>query len=301
MPSLDDPFLLYPYRPDVAAAAAFAGLFAITAVAHSWQCVRYKTWYFLPLVIATWMQVLGYIIRIFSAKNPTSIPLYIVSVVLILCAPTLMAASVYIILGRIMVFVNGEKYSLIRVSRLTKTFVWGDLIALNLQSTGAGMTPSDTPIVAEIGKYIVIVGLFAQILFFGLFVVTAVVFNRRIIAEPTPQSTRMLNQSYVRFKWLPRHWLVLLRVLYLASAFVMIRSIFRVVEYINGPRGYLASHEVFFYDLDGLMMLHATFLFNVIHPAQALSAKDPVAEDEIELDIPVQNASSSIASLGRVN
>jgi hypothetical protein len=55
---------------------------------------------------------------------------------LILLAPALFAASIYIILGRIILLVDGERYSLMRQKWLTKAFVAGDLFSFLLQMSG---------------------------------------------------------------------------------------------------------------------------------------------------------------------
>lgn len=56
--------------------------------------------------------------------------------VLILIAPALMAASIYMILGRIILLTEGEKYALIKRRWLTKLFVSGDVLSLLMQSSG---------------------------------------------------------------------------------------------------------------------------------------------------------------------
>jgi hypothetical protein len=60
-------------------------------------------------------------------------------------------------------------------------------------------------------------------------------------------------------------------VLFAASMLVMIRSVFRVVEYLQGFDGYLLSHEVYLYVFDALLMFIMMALFNWIHPAEILS------------------------------
>lgn len=48
----------------------------------------------------------------------------------------LFAASIYIILGRIILLVDGERYSLVRQKWLTKLFVAGDVLSFLLQGAG---------------------------------------------------------------------------------------------------------------------------------------------------------------------
>jgi hypothetical protein len=55
---------------------------------------------------------------------------------LILVAPALFAASIYIVLGRVILLVDGERYSLVRRKWLTKIFVAGDVFSFLLQGSG---------------------------------------------------------------------------------------------------------------------------------------------------------------------
>jgi hypothetical protein len=61
---------------------------------------------------------------------------YIMQSVLILIAPALFAASIYMILGRIILLTDGEHHSLIPRKWLTKLFVFGDVASFMLQSSG---------------------------------------------------------------------------------------------------------------------------------------------------------------------
>jgi hypothetical protein len=78
----------------------------------------------------------GYIARIFSHFNTTALGPYIVQTMLILVAPPLFAASIYMTLGRVMVALNSQQLSIIPVRFLTKTFVVGDVISFLLQCGG---------------------------------------------------------------------------------------------------------------------------------------------------------------------
>jgi hypothetical protein len=55
---------------------------------------------------------------------------------LILLAPALFAASIYMVLARIINLVDGEALSVIKVKFVTKVFVLGDVLSFLVQSTG---------------------------------------------------------------------------------------------------------------------------------------------------------------------
>jgi hypothetical protein len=61
---------------------------------------------------------------------------YALQSLLLLLAPALLAASIYMILGRIIRFVDGEDRSPIRLGMLTKVFVTGDVLSFLIQSGG---------------------------------------------------------------------------------------------------------------------------------------------------------------------
>ncbi len=51
----------------------------------------------------------------------------------------------------------------------------------------------------------------------------------------------------------------------------MVRSIFRVVEYLQGFDGYLLSHEAYLYVFDSVLMLVLLVVFNVVHPSEVVA------------------------------
>jgi len=55
-------------------------------------------------------------------------------------------------------------------------------------------------------------------------------------------------------------------VLYFASLFIMVRSIFRVAEYVQGDNGYLLQHEYWLYIFDAALMAMVMIAYNVVHP-----------------------------------
>jgi hypothetical protein len=59
--------------------------------------------------------------------------------------------------------------------------------------------------------------------------------------------------------------------LYIGSLLILVRSIFRVVEYLQGWQGYILSHEIFLYIFDACLMLLVMLIFNWIHPSQIRS------------------------------
>lgn len=89
-------------------------------------------------------------------------------VLLILVAPALFAASIYMTLGRLMRSVQGERHSLVPVRWLTRAFAAGDVLSFPMQSSGGGLMGSGSS-GQETAQNL-------QTVMFGLFAVTAIVF-----------------------------------------------------------------------------------------------------------------------------
>lgn len=61
---------------------------------------------------------------------------YIVQTLFLLLAPALLAASIYMLLGRIILVLQAETHALLKKKWLTKIFVTGDVLSFLLQGAG---------------------------------------------------------------------------------------------------------------------------------------------------------------------
>lgn len=187
------------------------------------------------------MEVIGYCARATANTRTGELIPFIIQNTLILLPPVLFAASIYMVLGRIIRAVHGESYSLIRPTILTKIFVTGDVASFCVQGGGAGLMATGGN--ADMGEKIIVGGLLIQIIMFGLFIVTAVLFQTRYqkykVAAPTYDATG---------------WRASMIMLYSVSALIMVRSIFRVVEFAAGQDGYPLRNEWTFYVFDSVLM-----------------------------------------------
>lgn len=122
------------------------------------------------------------------------------------------------------------------------------------------MASAKTQANVNLGQKVITAGLFLQVLFFGFFIVVAGLFHSRIAKNPTPRS--MVVQV---------PWQKYLFILYVASFFIMIRSIFRIAEYVQGDNGALLKTETYLYIFDATLMFLAMLLFNIFHPSKIIS------------------------------
>ena len=216
---------------------------------------------------------IGRVIANQQTPNYTLAP-YVVQALLLLVAPSLFAVSINMELGRIILLIDGGKYSPIKRKWLTKLFVMGDVLSFVLPSGGEykviravapslkniariGVISSMTSNGFVMGERVIVVELFVPVALFGLFIVVALVLHYRVHLFPTRQSRSSASPS-------KRH----LYAIYAPSLLIMFRSIFRVVEYIEGNDRYILRHGVFLYLFDGVFMLGVMVLFNIIHPSE---------------------------------
>jgi hypothetical protein len=234
-------FALYRYDVSLPAAITALVVFLVLTIVHVWRIYRHHSFYFTAFTLGGVFQVLGYGGRIWSHFDGDAIGGFVIQAILILVAPALYAASIYMILGRLVRALHSESLSIIPVKWMTKIFVVGDVVSFLLQAGGGGVQAAGTIKMYDIGEKLIIVGLFVQIFMFSFFLVTALTFHRRRASVDSAQETSI--------PW-KRH----LNVLYVVSAIILVRSIFRVVEYLQGNRGYLISHEIFLYIFDAVLM-----------------------------------------------
>ncbi|KAH6687838.1 RTA1 like protein-domain-containing protein [Plectosphaerella plurivora] len=239
---------LWLYLPSTIAAVIFTVLFGLGAIAISWRMFTTRAWYCTAFLIGVLFQVIGYAARAAAREKTDQLMPFIIQSVFILVAPALFAASVYMVLGRVIVSIRGERHSIIRVKWLTTLFVMGDVVSFVVQSSGAGLMVMDG--MMKTGEKIIIGGLFVQIIVFGLFIVTSVLFHRRVNRhDPTT------SQTY------GDQWRRTLIMLYIVSVFILVRSVFRVIEYIMGNDGYLLKNEWTLYVFDAVLMFGVVAIF----------------------------------------
>ncbi|KAJ5201504.1 RTA-like protein [Penicillium cinerascens] len=152
---------------------------------------------------------------------------------LLLVAPALFAASIYMELRRVIILVKGAAIMVTRTS-----------------ASGGGNF-------AKSGQNVIIGGLVVRIVFFGFSLISALDFQRRLTSHPTAEGGAAHTPKRKT-----------LHALHTSSILVLVRSVVRVVEYIEGTDGFLMSNEVFIYVFDGLLVFVLMVIFVVIHPSE---------------------------------
>ncbi|CAP96616.1 Pc21g17190 [Penicillium rubens Wisconsin 54-1255] len=246
-------YYLWEYVPSLPAAIIFLILFVAATTFHFWKLHQTRAWFCLAFSLGGIFEVIGYIGRAAAHNATDSVIIYAIQNAFLLLGPTLFAASVYMTLGRIIRSVHAEKHSLVRINWLTKTFVMGDVVSFVVQGSASGLMATGDN--TKLGSNIVVAGLVIQVIMFGLFIVTSAVFEVRMRRSPP---TEAFNN---RINWIGR-----VRTLYAVSALILIRSIFRVVEYAAGNHGYPLTHEWMLYVFDSALMIICMVIWGMWYP-----------------------------------
>ncbi|KAK9447015.1 RTA1-domain-containing protein [Limtongia smithiae] len=243
-PTTASGYQLWYYYPSIAGSVAVAVIFACLALVHLWFVVATHKKFCIPLVVGGVFEVVGYVCRAYAHSHTSATTPYAIQSMLILLAPILFAASVYMCLGRIIIFAQGEDQSLIPVRYLTKVFVCGDVLCFFIQAGGGGiMASSKTDSGQETGERLILAGMILQIIIFFFFVAATGTWHTRM--------QRMSSiQSGYELSW--RHILVSL---YAISVLITTRNLVRTVEYGIGSSGYLITHEWVIFVGDGVPMI----------------------------------------------
>ncbi|RYP41880.1 hypothetical protein DL767_000709 [Monosporascus sp. MG133] len=205
-------------------------VFAVTLVALPWRIFTTRTKYSIAFAVGISFEVIGFAARAVAQDKTDKLMPFVIQNTFILLAPALFAASIYMVLGCVVCGVRGKAYSLVPIRWLTKLFVLGDVLSFCVQGSAAGLMATGNN--AAIVEKIVVAGLFIQIIVFGFFITTTVVFHSRMNKHPTTAAQDPTSS-----------WAKDLYMLCGVSVLIMVRSIFRVVEFIQGYDGYLLLNE----------------------------------------------------------
>ncbi|EXL76479.1 hypothetical protein FOPG_08753 [Fusarium oxysporum f. sp. conglutinans race 2 54008] len=268
----------YRYDPSLPAAIIFMVLYAISSGFHLLHIIRFlklKLYFFLPFLAGVLCEAIGFCGRTISAvESPdyTNFP-YVTQDMLLLIGPTCYVASLYMAFGQLIQVLDAEQDSPIKPKWLTKGLLVGDLLAMILQAVGSQKaTDSKYPARRREGENILAAGFAVQILFLILFMAISGIFQHR-----AAKGLRLRSCSPAI------NWRKYLLVNHIANMLILVRSIYRLIEYGQGYNGELRSKEAYFYTFDALLMLVVSVIFNIFHPLTYVNEAENRTDSHIPL------------------
>ncbi|CAF1304815.1 unnamed protein product [Adineta ricciae] len=252
---------VYGYQLSLGVGITGVILFTLSTCVHTYQMCVTRMWWLVVLILGG---IMGYVARIYSWYDDTSLDAFLTQTVTLMIAPSFFSAALYIAFGRI-ISILGRQYSLLPPFWYTVIFVIADIISLTVQAVGGGQaavaarTNADT----SNGTHIMVAGICFQMLSMSIYVLLVIIYMIRLLKSKVELTRDMKNflggMSFV-------------------TLMIFIRCIYRTIELLEGWSGYIITHEVYFACLDGLPMIIAVVAFNVFHPDRYIKNASQVNE-----------------------
>ncbi|KAJ5143650.1 uncharacterized protein N7515_002437 [Penicillium bovifimosum] len=278
-----DPWVeFYPYTPSATAGYAFMGIFGVSTLAHIVAMFPFRAAYFIPLILGGVCETFGYYGRAWSHESRFEIKSWALQEMLILCAPPLVAATVYMVLGRIIRSFGAEHLSSMRPKMLTFVFVMNDVLCFCTQLGGAGVQMTGDEQVMNIGKKVVLAGLIFSLVVFTFFVLIAAKFHRRLKKMPTPLLIQNPDLPWHRYMW----------AIYISCFALMLRNLVRTIQFGAARTADVNTKEAYIYVFDAFLMFFAMLVLLVYHPGRLIKKARRLTKTGM-FDQPLENGNSA--------
>ncbi|KAF9983602.1 hypothetical protein BGZ75_004923 [Mortierella antarctica] len=266
------------YEPNVAGNVAFGVIYAILGAIFSFRIYRHKNKWALCLPIGAFASSIGFFCRLGIDPKDLLVPLFVVQNILIIATPSAFLAFNYMLYGRLISAVDPQfgandsqsrleksRYSFIPPRIVGRAFIWSDVITFLLQVAAGSMigNAGDNRSLISIGDKLFLLGVCAQGASYSLFSILLSIALARLLTER--QKTRV---DLTRISWmgLDKSTALIFSCLYFSSLFIIIRSVYRIVEFVQGHDGYLISKEVFLFALDAVPLVFAIGIWAIVWP-----------------------------------
>lgn len=272
----------------------------------------------IPLILGGMMSVGGYAARIFSHYDQWKLGPYVGQTLLLLVAPVMFAATIYMTLAGIIITSVAQNIAKSRALSTEKDSAPSSFASLpDKGASPSQVTAADLeaarrtkvlgiPVVwitrifvtADIialvtqgggggimaGGNITKVQIGEKIILGGLlFQIVAFSFFLIIAIsfDRRQRKEQSVSDQPQRKGWKDLEgWKKMLSALYTGSALLLVRNTFRVIEYIQGNDGYLLRNEVWLYIFDAVLMFGLMFVLNVVHPGEVLADESKIRSHE---------------------
>ncbi|CAF1690535.1 unnamed protein product, partial [Adineta ricciae] len=103
---------VYGYQPSLGVGITGVILFTLSTCVHTYQMCVTHMWWLVVLIFGGITEITGYVARIYSWYDDTSLDAFLAQTVTLIIAPSFFSAALYIAFGRI-ISILGRQYSLL--------------------------------------------------------------------------------------------------------------------------------------------------------------------------------------------
>jgi hypothetical protein len=144
-----------------------------------------------------------------------------------------------------------------------------------MQLIGSVLPASVTKSAIEPSKKIILGGLITQLVALAIFLLQLAIVYVRVKRDPSQVVYSMASSVRWQFHFRAAEVVIVL---------LIVRSIIRAIEYLQGDGGFVISHEIFIYLFDAAFMLIVMLIYLVIHPGRLI--RDARQNKEGQPDLP---------------
>ncbi|ETW76316.1 lipid-translocating exporter [Heterobasidion irregulare TC 32-1] len=290
--TIPDIALLSPYNyvPTEWICILILVLFIISTCAHAVEATIFRIWWLFPTaVLSGIMEILGWSGRVWSSRNPILQDPFLMQICMTIIGPTPLLAANFVLLGQI-IPILGSQYSRLTAKTYTIVFCTCDVTALVIQAAGGGIAASATDEQGtKLGANIMLAGIAIQLVAIVIYMALATeILVRYSLKSPvrdpagaSPWASTSVDAMDTRLK-------LMVSGLGMITIFLLIRSIYRLIELSDGWNGRIISTQVYFNVLDGGMVILATYTLNFFHPGFLLRPEHKGHEYTSETTLPLE-------------
>ncbi|PSN60079.1 RTA1-domain-containing protein [Corynespora cassiicola Philippines] len=257
------------YRPSLAANALFCALFGLSTLLFLGQGVLSKRFlgFTIAMVCGCALEVVGYVGRVMSYRNPFAENPFLIQIVCLTIAPAFLAAGIYLCLSRI-VLTFGAQNSRIAPLSYPRIFIPCDVASLLLQAAGGGLASAASHADRDptTGNNIMIAGLAVQVVTLLIFILLALDFSLRTLRRIRQLGAEeALDAKFARLRasWKFRGFVGALA---FCTLCIFTRCVYRVAELSEGWTGHLILTQRYFIGLEGAIIAAGVLALNIFPP-----------------------------------
>ncbi|KAM5342208.1 hypothetical protein ACJ41O_015239 [Fusarium nematophilum] len=268
------------------ACALFVAVYAILIFGQLGFGWRSKTWsYTAYLFVGSVFELVGYISRVRMSLNPFIGNAFILQILFLILAPTLIAAAISVTFKHLVLY-YGAQYSTIRPRLYPWLFVGSDFVSIIIQGIGGAVAAAAStgdnpdPKKADLGNNLLIAGVSFQVVNMVVCGGLMLIYIQRYrqaqksgactvySGDDGIISTDSANPASTCYRTVGsdkrvRHFVYSLTVAYTA---IIVRCIYRIPEMASGWGSSIMRSEATFMVFDGAMILLSALLLTIIHP-----------------------------------
>ncbi|KAF9432901.1 hypothetical protein BGZ76_010165 [Entomortierella beljakovae] len=273
------------YDPNFTGNLILGIIYVLLGLAFSFHCYRHKDKWAICLPIGAIASGAGYFIRLTFDRKTVTLGPFILMNCLVVISPSFFLAFNYMLYGRFITAIDPKfgnnsgseskmeksKFSFIPPLIVGRTFIISDIVSFFIQVGAGGIQASaaDTdPELSKMGDKLFLAGVTVQGISYLLFTILLTFAFLRLIEDRKKNYPSQLEKGWTG---LDIDTLYIVGGLYLSSVFIIIRSLYRIIEFTQGYEGYLITHEVFLFVLDAAPLVLAIGVWAFLWPSALLN------------------------------